>query len=340
MKGTKSSYEAIEFLGQGQFATVFKAKDLNGRIVAVKKIKLGNQDEIRDGVNRTALREIKILRELKHENVITLVDVFGHGSNISLVYDFMDTDLEVIIKDYNIVLTQPHIKAYTIMTLRAIEYLHKLWILHRDLKPNNLLVNSSGVLKVGDFGLAKSFGSPNRELTHQVVTRWYRCPELLFGARLYGSGVDMWSIGCIIAELLLREPFLQGGTDLDQLNVIFSKLGTPSTDSWPHVDELPDYVTFRPQPGQPLHQIFSAAPDSLIELIAGMLQCNPLNRISAAQALQSKYFSDHPCPTLSTKLPMPSKSVGFELNEGYSANQKRPYANSQNEGLAKKRLKF
>lgn len=173
---------------------MYKARDtLTEAIVAVKKIKIGSREEARDGINRTALREIKLLHELQHENVIGLLDVFGHKSNVSLVFDFMDTDLEQIIKDPKIpVLTPANIKAYMIMTLKGLEYLHLHWILHRDLKPNNLLVNSNGILKIGDFGLAKFFGSPNRVYTHQVVTRWYRSPELLFGSRQYGTGVDIW----------------------------------------------------------------------------------------------------------------------------------------------------
>ncbi|KYM77199.1 Cell division protein kinase 7, partial [Atta colombica] len=205
-------YEKIDFLGEGQFATVYKAKDIEtNKIVAVKKIKVGSRAEARDGINRTALREIKLLQELKHDNII------------GLLVDFMDTDLEVIIKDSNIVLTAANIKTYMIQTLQGLDYLHFNWILHRDLKPNNLLVNSEGVLKIGDFGLAKFFGSPNRINTHQVVTRWYRAPELLYGARLYGTGIDMWAVGCILAELLLRVPFLPGESDLDQLTKIFQE---------------------------------------------------------------------------------------------------------------------
>nr|MBE5724679.1 Cyclin-dependent kinase 7 [Cucujiformia] len=166
--------------------------------VAVKKIKIGSKQEVQDGVNRTALREIKLLQELDHGNLMCLLDVFGHLSNISLVFDFMDTDLEVIIKDTSLILTTAHIKSYIIQTLQGLEYLHMNWMLHRDLKPNNLLVNAAGVLKIGDFGLAKLFGSPSRLLTHQVVTRWYRAPELLFGAKQYGTGVDMWAVGCIL----------------------------------------------------------------------------------------------------------------------------------------------
>lgn len=227
-------YEKIDFLGEGQFATVYKARDIKTDIiVAVKKIKLGSRLEAQDGINRTALREIKLLQELSHENLIGLLDVFGQKSNVSLVFDFMDTDLEIIVRDNNIVLTPANVKAYTIMTLKGLEYLHQNWILHRDLKPNNLLVNREGILKIGDFGLAKAFGSPTRINTHHVVTRWYRSPELLFGANQYSTGVDIWAVGCILAELLLRVPFLPGESDLDQLSKIFQVFGTPTEDDWP-----------------------------------------------------------------------------------------------------------
>ncbi|XP_022105463.1 cyclin-dependent kinase 7-like [Acanthaster planci] len=300
-------YEKIDFLGEGQFATVYKAKDIeaNNRIVAVKKIKLGHRSEAKDGVNRTALREIKLLQELKHDNIIGLLDVFGHKSNISLVFDFMDTDLEVIIKDNSLVLKPADIKAYMIMTLKGLEYLHNHWILHRDMKPNNLLIDADGILKIGDFGLAKFYGSPNRVYTHQVVTRWYRCPELLFGARIYGVGVDMWALGCILAELLLRLPFLPGESDLDQLTRIFQTLGTVTEEQWPGMTLLPDYIEFKKFPGTPLHDIFSAATDDLLEVIAALLCVNPTKRCTASQALKMKYFSNKPGPTPGRDLPMP-----------------------------------
>lgn len=155
----------------------------------------------------------------------------------------------------------------------------------------------------------QSFGSPSREYTSQVVTRWYRCPELLYGANLYGCGVDMWAIGCILAELLLRVPFLPGDSDLDQLSKIFEVLGTPTQENWPGMDKLPEYVHFKHHPGVPLTEVFTAAPDNLISLIAGLLTINPLNRIDATHALKSSYFSSHPYPTLPCKLPMPRKKA-------------------------------
>ncbi|KAH8274884.1 hypothetical protein KR044_008766 [Drosophila immigrans] len=323
----KDRYAKLSFLGEGQFAIVYKARDIvTSQIVAVKKIKKGSRDEARDGINRTALREIKILQELQHENIIGLVDVFGQLSNISLVFDFMDTDLEVIIKDTKIILTQANIKAYAIMTLRGLEYLHVNWILHRDLKPNNLLVNSDGVLKIGDFGLAKSFGSPNRIYTHHVVTRWYRSPELLFGARQYGVGVDMWAVGCIMAELMLRVPFLPGDSDLDQLTRIFSVLGTPSEAEWPHLSKLHDYLQFRHFTGTPLQNIFTAAGNDMITLMRRLFAMNPLKRCSCREALSMPYFHNKPAPTVGPKLPMPSAILAAKEGAVNAANaaQEKP----------------
>ncbi|KAK2172031.1 hypothetical protein NP493_999g01020 [Ridgeia piscesae] len=270
-------YEKIDFLGEGQFATVYKAKDKfnNDRIVAVKK----------------------------------LLDVFGQRSNISLVFDFMDTDLEIIIKDTSVVLTPPHIKAYMIQTLQGLEYLHAHWILHRDMKPNNLLINEQGILKIGDFGLAKFFGSPTRVHTHQVVTRWYRPPELLFGARNYATGVDVWATGCILAELLLRVPLLPGDTDLDQLSKIFQALGTPSEQDWPDMTSLPDYIKFKPMPGTALKDIFTAVSDDLLCVLSKMLALNPLKRCTATEALKMSYFSNKPAPTPGPQLPRPRCNI-------------------------------
>lgn len=311
-------YEKVEYLGEGQFAMVYKAKDTqdDDKIVAVKKIKLGSREEARDGINRTALREIKLLQELKHTNIVGLLDVFGHRSNVSLVFEFVDTDLEQIIKDNNVVLTPANIKAYTLMTLEGLEYLHLQWILHRDLKPNNLLVNRQGILKLGDFGLAKSFASPTRQYTHQVVTRWYRAPELLFGSRMYGTGIDIWAVGCILAELLLRIPFFPGESDLDQLTKIFMAMGTPTEETWPGMESLPDFVQFKVFPPSPLRFTFSAAPDDLLQLLSKFLALNPASRCTCTEALQMPYFSNKPAPTPGHLLPLPTSVTQAAVDKG------------------------
>ncbi|VDL82501.1 unnamed protein product [Nippostrongylus brasiliensis] len=266
-------YETIKHLGEGQFANVYKAKDKEtGDFVAIKKIKLGSRAEAKDGINRTALREIKLLQEIHHDNIIGLRDVIGSRTNIQLVFDFMETDLEHVVKDREIILMPPHIKNMAMQTLLGLEFLHAHWILHRDLKPNNLLMNSAGRIKLADFGLARFFGSPNKVYTHQVVTRWYRAPELIWGARAYGTGVDMWAIGCIIAELLLRVPLFPGESDLDQLVKITHVLGSPE------------------KVGIDLRHVFTAAGEDLIDLLLGCFAYDPLKRFTASEALQSPYF--------------------------------------------------
>ncbi|XP_046855952.1 cyclin-dependent kinase 7-like isoform X2 [Xenia sp. Carnegie-2017] len=269
-----------------------------------------------------------------------LLDVFGHKSNVSLVFDFMETDLEVIIKDTSIMLTPAHIKSFILMTLHGLEYLHMNWILHRDLKPNNLLIDKHGILKIGDFGLAKYYGSPSRIYTHQVVTRWYRSPELLFGARIYGTGVDIWAVGCILAELLLRVPFLPGESDLDQLSRIFQALGTPNEDSWPGLKSLPDYVEFKEFPGTPLKDIFSAASDDLLDLLARLLDCNPNGRVASSQALQMPYFSNKPAPTPSASLPLPRVSGSSIIKEEEKAKKRKLAGIPEASHVGTKRLVF
>uniref|UniRef100_A0A914EK33 Cyclin-dependent kinase 7 n=1 Tax=Acrobeloides nanus TaxID=290746 RepID=A0A914EK33_9BILA len=304
----KTRYEKIQHLGEGQFANVYKAKDITtGDIVAIKKIKLGSRHETKDGVNRTALREIKLLQEIHHDNIITLRDVIGHKTSIQLVFDFMETDLEQVIKDQKLILMLSHIKNIVMQMLLGLEHLHMHYILHRDLKPNNLLMNSSGRIKIADFGLARFYGSPNRNYTHQVVTRWYRAPELLYGARAYGTGIDMWAVGCIIGELLLRVPIFPGESDLDQLFKIYQILGTPTEEEWPNFTSLPDYIKINiDSKGLDFKFMFSAASDDLLELIWACLRFDPLKRWTTTQALQSKYFKSEPYACDDSELPLSS----------------------------------
>uniref|UniRef100_A0A1D1XSK4 Cyclin-dependent kinase D-1 n=1 Tax=Anthurium amnicola TaxID=1678845 RepID=A0A1D1XSK4_9ARAE len=283
---------------------------MTGQTVAIKKIRLGAQKE---GINVTALREIKLLKELKDPNIIELIDAFPHKGNLHLVFEFMESDLEAVIRDRNIVLSPSDIKSYLQMTLKGLAFCHRKWVLHRDMKPNNLLIAADGQLKLGDFGLARIFGSPDRRFTHQVFARWYRAPELLFGAKQYGPGVDVWAAGCIFAELLLRRPFLQGTSDIDQLGKIFFALGTPTQAQWPDMIYLPDYVEYQYVPAPPLRSLFPNASDDALDLLLKMLTYDPKTRISAQQALEHRYFTAIPAPTKPTLLPRPAPK-GESLN--------------------------
>lgn len=306
---TVSRYVKGVTLGEGTYGVVYKALDQEtNRTVAVKKIRLGKYKE---GVNFTALREIKLLKELRDPNIIELVDVYPHKRNLHLVFEFMESDLEAVIRDRNIVLSAADIKSYMQMTLRGLSHCHKKWVLHRDMKPNNLLIGADGQLKLADFGLARIFGSPDRTFTHQVFARWYRAPELLFGSKQYGSAVDIWAAACIFAELLLRRPFLQGSSDIDQLGKIFACFGTPRESQWPDMTSLPDYVEYQFCAPVPMRTLFPRASDDCIDLLTKMFSYDPKARVTAQQALEHRYFVCEPAPTKAALLPRPpSRSEG------------------------------
>lgn len=292
-------------LGEGTYGVVFKAIDkVTNRTVAVKKIRLGKYKE---GVNVTALREIKLLKELNDPNIIELVDVYPHKRNLHLVFPFMESDLEAVIRDRNIFLSPADYKSYMQMTLKGLAVCHKKWILHRDMKPNNLLLGSDGQLKLADFGLARIFGSPDRRFTHQVFARWYRAPELLFGSKMYGPGVDIWAAACIFAELILRRPFLQGSSDIDQLGKIFAAFGTPREAQWQDMTALPDYVEYQYSPPQPFRSLFPQASEDCLDLLQRMFTYDPKQRISAQQALEHRYFKTEPSATPPHMLRRPSR---------------------------------
>ena len=313
-KTGKERYIKGAVLGEGTFGVVTKAEDtLTQKVVAIKKIRLG---QYREGVNFTAIREIKLLQELRHPHVIELVDCFPHKRNLNLVFECCESDLEAVIKDKFIPLGTPEIKSYMAMTLQAVAYCHDCWVLHRDLKPNNLLIAPDGALKLADFGLARVFGSPNRKWTHQVFARWYRAPELLLGSKTYGPGVDMWAVGCIFAELMLRKPYLPGSSDIDQLGRIYSALGTPTEESWPGHAQLPDYIEFTRQTPPPLRQLFVTAPMEALDLLQDLLAFDPSRRLSAKDAMKHPYFSTAPLATPYPSLPRPSKIFGDEDGAG------------------------
>lgn len=297
-----------------------------------------------------AIREVKYLQELHHPNIILLLDVFSSkNQNLNLVLEFLDGDLEMIIKDTRgITYSLADIKSWMLMALRGVWWCHHNHILHRDIKPNNLLISSSGVLKLGDFGLARSFSDPYRPMTHNVITRWYRPPELLFGARFYSTAVDVWSLGLVLAELLLRVPFLAGNTDVHQIELICSVLGAPTEENWPGVTSLPGYaipdIAKLAAPQRALWEsMFGSAGEEGIRLLKGMMELDPRNRVSAKNALEDAWFRIEPRPTKPEKLPKKGgaegeKKLGEDLRRVAGGGDDGGDHMGRNGDLAKKKI--
>jgi cyclin-dependent kinase 7 len=301
--GIADVYAKGGILGKGTFGEVIKGTNKEtGDVVAIKKIRIGEKGE---GVNVTALREVKYLKELKHPNIVSLLDVIPLKKGIGLVFEYMESDLEVMIKDRSMVLSAADVKAYMVSILQALAHCHERWVVHRDIKPNNFLVTADGSIKLADFGLSRIYGSPERRLTNQVFARWYRAPELLYGSTCYGPGVDMWAAGCVFAELLLRRPWFPGETDIEVLTKIFTALGTPTDIDWGGLRHMPGFVEFSATTAPPLKQLFSHAADDALDLLNRMVAVDPRRRISAADALKHRYFKMDPAPTPAGKLPKP-----------------------------------
>ncbi|XP_047487134.1 cyclin-dependent-like kinase 5 [Penaeus chinensis] len=285
-------YEKLEKIGEGTYGTVFKAKNRETQeIVALKRVRLDDDDE---GVPSSALREICLLKELKHKNIVRLHDVLHSDKKLTLVFEHCDQDLKKYFDSLNGEIDPDIVKSFMYQLLRGLEFCHSRNVLHRDLKPQNLLINKNGELKLADFGLARAFGIPVRCYSAEVVTLWYRPPDVLFGAKLYNTSIDMWSAGCIFAELANAGRPLFPGSDVDdQLKRIFKLLGTPTEDTWPGMTSLPDYKTFPLyQPTMTLAQVCPKLSSKGRDLLQRLLICNPAVRMSAEDAMAHSYFAD------------------------------------------------
>ncbi|WOL04116.1 putative serine/threonine-protein kinase [Canna indica] len=327
------SFEKLDKIGQGTYSTVYRARDLEtGKIVALKKVRFVNMDP--ESV-RFMAREIHILRQLNHPNVIKLEGIVASqkSCNLYLVFEYMEHDLAGLAARPDLKFTEPQVKCYMRQLLEGLDHCHSLGVLHRDIKGSNLLIDNNGILKIADFGLATSFNPDQKQpLTSRVVTLWYRPPELLLGATEYDVAVDLWSSGCILAELLAGKPVMPGRTEVEQLHKIFKLCGSPSDEYWKKAN-LPHTTIFKPhqQYRRCVSETFKEFPSSALTLLDSLLSIEPANRGTAASALDSEFFKTEPFACDPSSLPKypPSKEYDSKLRNEEIIRQKTEASKEQ-----------
>jgi len=315
-------------LGAGQYADVFSAHLQSDprQLFAIKKIKVG--PEVTEwGISHDSLREIRYLQELHHPNIIRLHSVFStKNQNLNLVLEQLPQgDLLKLIQDVDGVhYGASDIKAWMAMLSAAVHFCHANFVLHRDIKPNNLLIAADGCVKLADFGLARSFADPYVHMTYNTITKWYRPPELYYQASYYSGAVDVWSCGCVFAELVLRRPFLAGmpDTDINMLETISKAIGTPSESNWPGVSKLKGYVaTEKDKIVQVKTRLeweasFRSIGPVGVDLLMGMFSLDPAKRLTMDQVLKHDWWITMPRPSKMEDLPKKGgglKEMGEDL---------------------------
>ncbi|GLU04489.1 hypothetical protein SLE2022_216320 [Rubroshorea leprosula] len=312
-----TKYVPIKPIGRGAYGIVCSSVNIEtNEKVAIKKIH--NPFENRIDALRT-LRELMLLRHLLHDNVIALKDAMmpihrTSFKDVYLVYELMDTDLHQIIKSPQ-ALSNDHCQYFLFQLLRGLKYLHSANILHRDLKPGNLLINGNCDLKICDFGLARPGNAKGQFMTEYVVTRWYRAPELLLCCDNYGTSIDVWSVGCIFAELLGRKPLFPGTDCLNQLKLIINVLGSQREEDLEFIDnrKAKTYIKSLPySPGTPFSRLYPNAHPLAIDLLQKMLVLDPSKRISVTEALQHPYMAPLYDPSCNPPAEMP---IDLDIDE-------------------------
>lgn len=299
IEGNDKNYEEVRLIGTGAYGTVYKARDLRneGNFVALKKVRVALTE---DGIPMSTLREIAVLRQIgsyEHPNVVRLLDIC-HGQRLEqeqqltlyLVFEHVDQDLATYLEKCPPPGLGPDIiKDLLFQILSGVDFLHSARIIHRDLKPQNILVTTDGHIKLADFGLSRIYDF-QMTLTSVVVTLWYRPPEVLLQAE-YASPVDVWSCGCIFAELFRRRPLFCGQSEGDQLGKIFELIGLPPESEWPESVSL-SWNSFKHVTGKTLDSVIPEICHQGQNLLERMLTFSPSLRISASDALRHPYFKD------------------------------------------------
>jgi len=286
-------YEKLNQLGEGSYATVYKGiSKVNKMFVALKEIRL-QEDE---GAPFTAIREASLLKQLKHHNIVRLHDIIHTNRNLTLVFEYLHTDLCQYLERHPDGLKGHNAKLFLFQLLRGLSYIHKRRILHRDLKPQNLLLSEQGDLKLADFGLARSKTVPSRTYSNEVVTLWYRPPDVLCGSKTYSTSLDVWGVGCIFLEMLTGLPIFPGTKGVeDQLDRIWKVCGSPD-DDWFNSYKLFSKNDFHQYKSKELSHFVPRLRNikGSEDIASKMIQCRPENRLSCDQAINHDYFSDLP----------------------------------------------
>jgi cyclin-dependent kinase len=306
---TAGKFTRIAKLGEGTYGAVYKAEARDSRqIYALKRMTIPGDEE---GVPATTIREICLLKELRHRHIVCLYDVLFQSPKMTLVFEYCTCDLKRYMTDHPD-LSRDTIRRFMRQLLVGLEYMHSKAVVHRDLKPQNLLIgvnNADGVaeIKIADFGLARVEGIPVKKYSHEAVTLWYRSPDVILGSCNYGLAVDMWSVGCIFAEMATGTPMFNGRTDAEQLQRMFRVLGSPTRERWPSLSLYPlTRSTFADNPALETTRYPPTAFDDYlnhtpvlraklgargVELLRSMLEYEPSMRVTASNALQHAYFS-------------------------------------------------
>jgi len=288
--GKIDTYTKLDKLGEGTYATVYKGKSrLTDNLVALKEIRLEHEE----GAPCTAIREVSLLKDLKHANIVTLHDIVHTEKSLTLVFEFVEKDLKQYMDDCGAILAINNVKLFLFQMLRGLAYCHQRRILHRDLKPQNLLINERGELKLADFGLARAKSVPTKTYSNEVVTLWYRPPDVLLGSTEYSTPIDMWGVGCIFYEMSSGRPLFPGSTVEDELHLIFKVLGSPTEEDWPGISKSEEFLTYR-FPVYPPENLIARAPrldTDGINLLTAFLKYAAKERTSAANAMKHTYFT-------------------------------------------------
>ena len=285
-----NEFRKVRKIGEGTYGEVYEAIDTtNNRRVAMKKMRIENKDE---GIPITALRDMCTLKHLYHENVVILYEIIQDVDKIVLIFEYADMDLKMYVDKEKGIKDLKLIQQFTLQILNGLYYCNINRIIHRDLKPQNLLLKTSEMkLKLCDFGLSRMFSLPMGKMTHEIITLWYRPPEVLLGIENYTTKVDSWSIGCIMAEMITGKPLFPGDCEIGQLFKIFQIMGTPNEETWPGITKLKDYSLNFPQwKPKKLKDLFPNFDKDGLDLMEKFLQMDPDKRITIKDAINHPFL--------------------------------------------------